>query len=260
MDFLWIMEHNGRDMNQRHEEILKFVSSGREASVQELSEKLRVSLVTIRSDLRLLEEEGLLLRTHGGATLRSEDDIARRMGIRFAEKQRIAREAASLVCEGETIFLEAGSCIALTARELCSFRHLNVLTNNAFVARQFREAPGIRVILLGGEFQKDSETMVGPMIGAYMRYYNFSKAFLGMDGFTLEDGAMGRDIDRVEAMSTIAGAADELVLLSDSSKFGRKGLRSFTPLSRIDRIVTDEGIPGPFRETVTAAGIRLHMV
>lgn len=260
VDILWIMDHNGRDMNQRHEEILKFISSGKEASVQELSEKLRVSLVTIRSDLRLLEEEGLLLRTRGGATLRSEDDIARRMGIRFAEKQRIGREAASLVREGETLFLEAGSCIALAARELCGFRRLNVLTNNAFVARQFRDAPGVRVILLGGEFQKNSETMVGPMIGAYLKYYNFSKAFLGMDGFTLEEGAMGRDIDRTEVMSLIAEAADELVLLSDSSKFGQKGLRSFAPLSRIGRIVTDEGVPEAFREKLTARGIRLHMV
>ena len=247
-------------MNHRHEEILNLISNGGEASVQELSEKLSVSSVTIRSDLRLLEEEGLLLRTRGGASLRSEDDIARRMGIHFAEKQRIAREAASLVHEGETIFLEAGSCIALTARELCSFRHLNVLTNNAFVARQFRDAPGIRVLLMGGEFQKDSETVVGPMIGAYLKYYNFSKAFLGMDGFTLEEGAMGRDIDRIEVMSLIADAADELILLSDSSKFGRKGLRGFASLSQIGRIVTDEGIPRNYDETLRVSGVRLHIV
>ena len=247
-------------MNQRHEEILSLISRGKEASVQELSERLNVSLVTIRSDLRLLEEEGLLLRTRGGASLRSQDDIARRMGIHFTQKQRIAREAASLVSEGDTIFLEAGSCIALAARELCRFRHLNVLTNNAFVARQFRDAPGIRVILMGGEFQRDSETMVGPMIGAYLKYYNFSKAFLGMDGFTLEEGAMGRDIDRVEVMSLIAGAADELVLLSDSSKFGRKGLRSFASLSRIGRIVTDEGLPHDFRGKLTDNKIKLHIV
>ncbi len=247
-------------MNQRQEEILRLISSGREESVQDLSEKLKVSLVTIRSDLRSLEDEGLLLRTRGGATLRSEDDIARRMGIRFAEKQRIAREAASLVSEGETIFLEAGSCIALAARELCRFQHLNVMTNNAFVARQFRDAPGVRVILLGGEFQKDSETMVGPMIGAYLKYYNFSKAFLGMDGFTLEEGAMGRDMDRIEVMTLISSAAEELVLLSDSSKFGRKGLRSFAPLSLIRSIVTDEGLSEEYRRSLEDRKVDLHIV
>ena len=198
-----------------------------------------MSLVTIRSDLRVLEENGLLVRTRGGAELSSEDDIARRMGINYAVKQRIAHRAAQFVREGDTIFLEAGSCIALLARELKGFKKLNVLTNNAFVARQFRGAPGVRVILMGGEYQKDSETMVGPMIREYLSYYNFTKVFMGMDGFTPDAGAMCRDIDRAEVMAEFTSAAEKVFILSDSSKFGRKGVRVFAEPAQIHTIITD---------------------
>jgi len=228
-------------MNRRHTEILRLVSGGGEVSVQDLSRELKVSLVTIRSDLRSLEENGLLVRTRGGAELSSEDDIARRMGINYAVKQKIAQRAARFVREGDTVFLEAGSCIALMARELKEFKNLNVLTNNAFVARQFRGASGVRVILLGGEYQKDSETMVGPMIREYLSYYKFTKVFLGMDGFLVESGAMCRDIDRAEVMAEFARAGDEVYILSDSSKFGRKGVRVFAETALIHTIITDSG-------------------
>ncbi|MBF9016644.1 MULTISPECIES: DeoR/GlpR family DNA-binding transcription regulator [unclassified Oceanispirochaeta] len=226
-------------MNQRQKNILQLVSLGGEVSVQELSDNLDVSLVTIRSDLRSLEDQDLLVRTRGGAALSSKDDIAHRLGINTSAKLRIAKAAAALVNEGDTILLEAGSCIALMARELKGFQSLNVLTNNAFVARQLKDADGVRVILLGGEFQKGSETMVGPMIREYMSYYHYSKVFLGMDGFTAEDGAMCRDIDRAEVMKEFVIQGSEVILLSDSSKFGEKAVRSFASSKEIDRIVTD---------------------
>lgn len=229
-------------MNQRQKSILQFVSQGTEVSVQELSDKLDVSLVTIRSDLRSLEEQDLLVRTRGGAALSGKDDIAHRLGINTSAKLRIARAASELVNEGDTILLEAGSCIALMARELKDFRNLNVLTNNAFVARQLKNASGVRVILLGGEFQKSSETMIGPMIREYMSYYHFSKVFLGIDGLTPEDGAMCRDIDRAEVMKEFVRQGSEVILLSDSSKFGEKAIRSFASLDQIDKIVTDHEI------------------
>ncbi|MDC7233789.1 MAG: DeoR/GlpR family DNA-binding transcription regulator [Spirochaetales bacterium] len=236
-------------MNQRQKRILHLVSQG-DVSVQELSDKLAVSLVTIRSDLRVLEEQDLLVRTRGGAALPAKDDIAHRLGINTSAKIRIARAAASMIEEGDTILLEAGSCIALLARELKEFRNLNVLTNNAFVARQLKEAPGVRVILLGGEFQKGSETMVGPMIREYMSYYNFSKVFMGMDGFTAEDGAMCRDIDRAEVMREFVRQDAQVILLSDSSKFGAKAVRSFANVDEIDTIITDRELEDDLFQTL----------
>jgi len=228
--------------------------------VQELSEVLDVSLVTIRSDLRALEENGLLVRTRGGAELSSEDDIARRMGINYAVKQRIAHRAAQFVREGDTVFLEAGSCIALLARELKGFEKLNVLTNNAFVARQFRGAPGVRVILMGGEYQKDSETMVGPMIREYLSYYNFTKVFMGMDGFTPDAGAMCRDIDRAEVMAEFASAAEKVFILSDSSKFGRKGVRVFADTASIHTIITDSALENATAEELSRQKVNVIRV
>ncbi|MDA3958613.1 DeoR/GlpR family DNA-binding transcription regulator [Oceanispirochaeta sp.] len=247
-------------MIERHEEILNLVSEGKEISVQELSDQLAVSLVTIRSDLRVLEENGLLVRTRGGAELSSEDDIARRMGINYSIKQKIASKAVSFINEGDTIFLEAGSCIALMARELKVFSSLNVLTNNAFVARQMKDAPGVKVILLGGEFQKDSETMVGPMIREYLSYYNFSKVFLGMDGFTLDQGAMCRDLDRAEVMAEFVAAGEDVFILSDSSKFGMKGIRVFAEIRDIDRIITDSHISETMKDSLSHMNVSVYCV
>jgi len=235
------------DMNTRHEEILNILGREKEASVTRLSEQLNVSLVTIRSDLRTLEDQNLLNRTHGGAELPPTDDISFRMSINYRVKQKIASAAASFVQEGDTILLEAGSCVALMARELAGRSGINVLTNNAFIARQFRESRGVNVILMGGIYQKESETMVGAMVKEYLRYYNFSKVFIGMDGFTMEQGAMCRDLERAEVMAEFVRLGARVCFLSDSSKLGRTAVRTICPPESMDCLITDPEVPAEYR-------------
>ena len=244
-------------MIERHEKILQLIEKDKEISVNALSRLCEVSLVTIRSDLRALEEQNLLIRTHGGASFPSVDDISRRMGINHKTKQRIAAAAASLVKKGDTILLEAGSSIALMARELAAKEDLNVITNNAFVARQFNGSRGINVILLGGRFQQESETMVGPMIAEYLKYYNFSKVFLGLDGFTLDKGAMCRDMERGEVMKEFIRQGKEICFLSDSSKFGKTAVKTVCPGDGMDRLITDRDLGPEFREYFRGGDVEL---
>ncbi|MBN2657129.1 MAG: DeoR/GlpR transcriptional regulator [Spirochaetales bacterium] len=244
-------------MMNRHEQILNIVNKENEVSVNRLAELLKVSLVTIRSDLRALEEEKLLMRTHGGAALPPVDDITHRLSINFPIKKRIAAAAADLVKDGETILLEAGSTISLMARFLAERKDLNVITNNAFVARQFKNSPSVNVILMGGLYQKESETMVGPMIAEYISYYNFSKVFLGIDGFSLDEGIMCRDLERAEVMSLFVKRGKKAIVLSDSGKLGKTAVRSVCRPEEIDCFISDGDVGEKYRDYFRKKGIEL---
>ncbi len=247
-------------MVERHEKILQLLEREEELSVNELSRLCQVSLVTIRSDLRTLEEQNFLVRTHGGASLAGTDNIARRMSINHKVKQRIAARAAGLVKEGDTVLLEAGSSIALMARELSLRKNINIITNNAFVARQFHDSAGINVILLGGKFQQESETMVGPMIREYLGYYNFSRVFLGLDGFTMDRGAMCRDMERGEVMREFLRQGAKVCFLSDSTKFGKTAVKSVCSPDGMDCLVTDTGLSPEYCDFFRKAGTELVCV
>ena len=247
-------------MNNRHEQILNILSREKEISVNRLSDLLNVSLVTIRSDLRFLEEQNLLERTHGGACLSTTDDISHRLSINYSVKQKIAHAAADLVEDGDTILLEAGSTVALMAQILSERKNLNVITNNAFVARQFKKSGSVNVILMGGIYQKQSETMIGPMVREYLTFYNFTKVFLGIDGFTMENGAMCRDLDRSEVMSEFVKKGEQVFILTDSGKIGKSAVRTICSPEEINCVITDTGIDDEYETLFKIKGIKLVTV
>ena len=148
-------------MKERHLEILDIVNERERISVQELSEKLGLSVVTIRKDLEELESEGLLRRQHGYAAKASPDAINSRMSFRYLEKKKIAQKAVSLVEPMETIMIESGSTCALFAAELAAVNDVTIITNSTYIARSLGSAPGAKVILLGGDYDTVAEVTPG---------------------------------------------------------------------------------------------------
>ena len=245
-------------MNDRHSEILGIMSYGRRVTVNELSDKLGVSQATIRQDLTLLENRGFLRRVHGGAVIDESDDISHRLGINYEKKQKIAIAAADLVEEGETIYIESGSINALFAAEVARrFKTVTIITSNAFIARQIgKEAEG-RVILLGGIYQPESECVVGSMVREYLMRLNFSKAFLGVDGFTEETGFTGRDMMRADINSEIIRKSPSTCILTDSTKFGKITLARYCGAEDIHNVVTDSDLPESYRNLLIKSGVTL---
>ncbi|MCK4515999.1 MAG: DeoR/GlpR transcriptional regulator, partial [Spirochaetaceae bacterium] len=174
-------------MNERQKAILRILGEDGQLSVSELATRFDVSGVTIRQDLDHLQGQGLLRRIHGGAVLNSEEDILRRMGINYETKLAIAQKAASYVGSGDTIFIEAGSSNAILARELGRRTGIRIVTNNVFIARTLKDSE-LDVILLGGVYQHDSECVVGQLAKLGLETLNFTKVFIGVDGFTEEYG------------------------------------------------------------------------
>ncbi len=235
-------------MNTRQNKILDLISESGETSVSRLSEILKVSTVTIRQDLNLLEEEGLLKRIHGGAVLRDPEDISIRLGFNYETKRHIAVKAAEFVDEGETVLLESGSINALLARELVKKGNVTIITTNVYIARQFRKNKDAKIILPGGIYQHESESMVGPLVKSCLDQLYFKKAFIGIDGFTPETGFTSRDMMRADISNYITGKSVETFVVTDATKFGQTEFIKICRPEEIDHIITDEGIDSRYRE------------
>jgi len=244
-------------LNERQSRILKLLGRKDLTSVNDLASRLKVSSVTIRQDLNLLESEGLLKRVHGGAVLKDADDLSNRLGLNYDKKLRIARKAASIVNEGETILIESGSANALLARELIKKRDITLITTNVFIARQFRKDEQARIILLGGIYQHGSESLVGKITKVCLDQINFDKAFIGIDGYTTETGFTLRDLFRAEISSYIIKKPCDVIVVSDSSKFGKPELTNICYPSDIKCIATDCELDKKYKDEFTVLGIDL---
>jgi DeoR/GlpR family transcriptional regulator of sugar metabolism len=244
-------------LNERQKEILKVLGNDDRTSVNRLSELMNVSSVTIRQDLNLMESEGLLKRVHGGAVLKDADDLDNRLGINYERKLRIARKVASYVHEGETILIESGSVNALLARELTKLKRVTLITTNVYIARQFRKNKQANIIILGGIYQHESETLVGKITKSCIDLLHIDKAFIGIDGYTSETGFMLRDLFRAETSSHIIQKAQDVFVVTDSSKFGRSELTNICHLADIQHIATNNDLAPTYRNEFNDAGIDL---
>ncbi len=235
-------------MNERQKNIIRILADNTNASVNFLADTLKVSGVTIRHDLDFLESEGLLKRVHGGAVLRDADDLEIRLGLNFDIKQKIARMAAGQVSPGETVLIESGSINVLLARELVRKQDITLITSNVYIARQFRNNKNVNILLLGGIYQPVSESMVGKLAKTGVDQLHFSKAFLGIDGFTEETGFTSRDILRSEISAHIIQKCQDNYVVTDSSKFGKVELTTICQTHQVQHVITDPGLPDHYRD------------
>lgn len=246
-------------MNERQTAIINLLFEEKEVSVNVLSEKLEVSGVTIRQDLNSLEKQGLIKRVHGGAVLNDTDDISTRLALNYEKKVKIAQKAASFIHEGETVLIEAGSTNALLAREVAKKRRVTIVTANMFIARELRENYDTPVILLGGVYQHQSESLVGKLTKLCIDHVNFHKAFIGVDGFTKDAGFTGKDMMRAEINTYIAEKSPRVFIVTDSSKFGKMELTRYLGPGEVDCVITDNGIPASDKAFLEECGVNVVM-
>lgn len=227
----------------REEAILTRLTDDGVLTVASMAEVLGVSEVTIRGDLRSLEQRGMLVRTRGGARPSSFKTILQREGVNVEAKQRIAAYAASLVTDDDTVMMEAGTTVSGIANHLGARRGVQIVTNSTLVFNNARTNPALNIILAGGVFRRESESLVGPGAERTVADFNTRLAFLGTDGFSPERGLTTRFVEGAQVAALMSRRAEETWLVADSSKFGQAGFVSFLPLSGITGIITDSGLP-----------------
>ena len=240
--------------NDRHNEIMRIISLRKRVSVALLTSRLRVSEVTIRKDLTILEEMGYLVRTRGGATLAEDWENHRVLGVRrgenTAEKVAIAEAALQLVQEGDTLYLDSGSTCAALARRL-SAMNLRVVTNSIDVIIVLGEAPGIALHSVGGSYRKEAGSFIGPAAIESLSGYQIDIAFLGTTGFSHTGEFSAQNLIEAELKKAVSRRAKRTVVLADHSKFGSSAFAVFARVEDVDLVVMDE-FPGAMQ--VTALG------
>ncbi|BCV20587.1 DeoR/GlpR family DNA-binding transcription regulator [Moorella sp. Hama-1] len=250
---------------QRRKIIIDKISSGTPLSVTDLSRELGVSPMTIRRDLSNLEKDGLLARTHGGAVpvgggSEEEPSFTDKINQYPAEKLAIARKAAELVKDGDTILLNAGTTIMALVQLLKERQNLTVVTNTVNVAMELAQSEGVNLILTGGSMRTKSYAMVGALTERVLREIHVQKAFLGVNGISIEHGLTTPNMTEAHTNSLMVQAADEVIVLADHSKIGRVTLSRFAPITAVTILVTDKDTPRDFIKELAKLGIETIVV
>lgn len=244
-------------LTERKSVILDLLMEENSVSVSELAKRLGVTVVTARADLASLEEEGLLVRTHGGAVPAQHPKIMERMQAGKGVKAAIAKAAAEMIENGDTIIVSAGTTTALIAKYLLGKKNIHIVTNNTLLLTYARTNPQLRVTLVGGEFRPEEEGVVGPMALQAIDQFYVSKAFIGIDGASVKQGFTAHFVESADLVRKMAEKADLNIVLSDSSKFGKPGFARILPFEGVDSLVTDYELSGEFEEELTKANVRV---
>lgn len=214
-------------------------------TTQEICEGMGISGETARRDLEKLEKEGHLRRVYGGATLINgrgiEPPIRVRQGKNVAEKRAIGTLAASLVREGETISLDIGTTTLEVARHLRHMRELTVLTSSIPIATELVGRGRISVYLTGGLVREGELALSGPLAEEALKQFFVDKVFIGAGGITVVEGVTDYIVPEAQVRRLMVERAREVIVVCDHSKFGHVAFTSVVPISRTDKLITDDG-------------------
>lgn len=245
----------------RQKKILKAIQDNRQATVAELSRLFNVSEVTIRRDLRELANQGVLYRAHGGAIALSpsahEPPVVKRMGQTNRCKLGIARAAAHLISDGDSVFVGSGSTSAYVARQLTDRKDLTVITNALTVATELASADGVTVVVTGGMMRASELSLIGHITEQALREVRVDKIIMGIPAISLEHGLTNDYLPEVMTDRTIIEMASELILVADHTKFGKVGSAFVAPLTRVTSLVTDSEADAELLARIEDMGIRV---
>jgi len=252
-------------LQERLDHITDLLQEQGRVSVSDLSQRFGVSAVTIRNDLAALEQQGRLLRTHGGAVTRPIHGLeppafAFRKELQRAEKERIGHTAASLVRDGDAIALDASTTAWQVARHLKDRRELTVVTNGLFIALEFLDSPEVTVVMPGGSLRPASASLVGDMGGCILDGYHVQRGFFGAGGFTVEEGLTDTNQYEVELKRTMIERSKEVIAVVDSSKWGQVTFASLAAVDQLDRVIVDDSAPPETVAALRERGIEVTLV
>ena len=251
-------------IEERRQHILGLIQSRGRVLVNELSENLGISQITIRKDLDYLHAKGQVQRTHGGALpltagAMSDPTLQEKMRQHSQEKQRIATAAARLVQEGQCVMIDSGTTTTVVAQALRHFRHLTVITNAINIAADLA-GTDFEVILTGGTLRKNSFSLVGPLAEDVLDEMHADILFLGVDGFDLEIGLTTPNVLESRVNRAMVKAAKRVVVVCDSTKFHRRSLSRIVPPPSVHCIITDKGLSESDAEALRGRDIEVILV
>lgn len=244
---------------QRREKLLELVRARGFVAITDLRSELEVSESTIRRDLDSLESSGEVRRTHGGVFYAGGGAATRIFADRRANawerKRQVARAASELVEDGDTLLLDGGSTTYELARQLVG-RPLQIVTNSLPLANLFATNDQVDLVVLGGYVHSRTGVTLGPYANSMLNSLNVQKAFLSIAGADTR-GYYNSNLLLVETERAMMQAADQTIIVADSSKFGRSSLARLCQLHEVDAVVSDSGLSRHWQQRLGQAGVRL---
>lgn len=249
-----------KNLSEREREVLMLLAEDSSLSVTEISGKLNVSAVTVRHDLSSLSEKGFVVRNRGGAFPAFNPSILIRQRNMAEVKSRIAKAAAGLIGDGDTIMIEAGTTTALITQYLLGKRDIHIVTNSTLIIPYARINPSIHLTLTGGAFRPFTESVVGPVALKELEQFHVKFAFVGTDGFSLDTGLTTHLVEGAEIVKKMAAQAGSTICVADSSKYGNAGFVKVLPLENVSTLITDSGLDPAVISQIKEAGVEVLTV
>lgn len=252
---------------ERHEQILEIIDKDGSVEVGNLSSTFGVTPMTIRRDLDLLAQEGLVLRKHGGAikVTRVSKKIAddppyekKRLELR-EEKEAIGVKAAQLVSDSETLIIDSGSTTYWLAKNLATKKSLRIVTNDLHIGLELASNPDSQVNLVGGVIRQGIFSTWGPNAEAYLKEISVAKSFIAADAVDLK-GVLNATPYEANIKKLMVAAAEKVILLVDSSKFSRLALVRICGWDKIAQIITDQNLPSDIARHLEETGVEVTIV
>lgn len=253
------MPRNAIKMKLRRAAILEKLQSDRLLSVTALAEELGVTVVTIRSDLDALEQEGLLQRVSGGAVPAKEDTpfAGGRNLQNTSQKQQIARAVAAQIQDGDVLFINSGTTTHAVALALKAKKNLNIVTNSIAVALELGNVPTFRVILLGGEINSNFAFTYGNNAQEQLDLYRVDWAILTLDGISPREGLTTYHPEEILINSMMMQRAKKVMIVADHDKIGRAGFTCFGQAAKGICLVTDDRADPKVLKALEKAGVSI---
>lgn len=244
-------------LDQRRQEILSLLESAGFVSLHQLAERAGVSESTVRRDLEHLERIGQIRRTRGGAAYVGESltPLDERFSQALPQKQAVGKAAAALVQSGEALLLDGGTTTLEVAKSLAG-KSLQVVTNSLPVVSLLANQANIELVVIGGYVYPKTGVALGPLAISALQQIHVRRLFMSVGGIT-EKGLYNSNSLLAETERAMLSAAEEVIVVTDSSKFGHSALAHLAPLDRVHRVVVDSGISDEWKQSLTGAGIAL---
>ena len=245
---------------ERKRLILEILSKCKFVEIDDLSNKIGVSEMTIRRDLLKLEQAGLLTRTYRGAVsspslFTSQPSFDEKEVLNSLEKRAIGAAAARLIQEGETIGLGAGTTCYQVARQLNPGLKITIVTNTVNIAMELTRYSNVQLIVTGGIQLLDSYALVEPFAVDIFQRIHINKLFLGATGVSLHPGITTQKLQEASLYQVMANAAQEVIIVADHSKLNLVTLAPILELERVTRLVTDPGSSPEYLDKIAQRGV-----
>lgn len=250
-----------KNITDRHQYILKKLKLVGSINIFDLIEEMQVSGVTIRKDLKILEDKKLLFRTRGGASINNPYSIDRPINekefINSDEKKQIAKAALALLGNTDSVMIGSGTTAYEFAKALHPSNSLTVITPAVKVGLELSSRPNVDVLLLGGMIRKNSSSVAGSYALRILDDIACSILFIGVDGIDLEFGVSISNLAEASLNQKMIDTAQTVVLLADSTKFDRRGLGRICGLEQVHYIITDNKVTDATLRAMKYRGIKV---